>query len=134
MNPKELPEPQSLGAPFDPVQSLNDLRDAMRELLDVVSCNSSPVGNLHRMRERCKTLVERYQAECATLRDAPAVTEQLQAGLRDALRLNAIAVDLIQRKSEMIEDELAIVRNAQKHLAGRGKNRPDSGESVNIAG
>lgn len=134
MNPNELPEPQILGAPFDPVQSLHELKEAMSELLDVVSCNSAPVSNLHRMRERCNSLVERYQAECATLRDSPEVSEQLKSGLRSALRMNAIAVDLIQRKSEMIADELAIVRNAQKNLAGRGKNRPDSGESVNIAG
>ena len=118
------------------IEALEGLSEGLSELLLGIEGIGSSPGALVRAREKCDLHFERCQALWGESTEGDAEGAALDDALASAVRLNAIAEDLVREQVERLRLSLEGVREGRQRLRGRGDGGPGdaTGRSCDIAG
>jgi len=125
-----------MSGPDPRIEALEGLSEGLSELLLGIDGIGSSPGALVRARKKCDLHLERCQALWGESRGSEAESADIDSALASAVRLNAIAEDLVREQVERLRLSLEGVREGRRRLRGRGEVGPGdaTGRSCDIAG
>ena len=113
---------------------LKELETTMSRLLTSIQDESSDPEDFDRLRERCAALQSVFRDIAAERENmSEDEKEQVQAGLENLVKLNAIAREAVEAEKQRVSGLLDRVRNAGRRTQLYA-TPDDTGGSCNIAG